>query len=317
MAVQQDIILNFKTNLDAAKADISQLATLYQQSLVPQGQPGAFDDSQRAQVESVVAQQAQAKGIDVEVVKKTLLDIANIQQQIEQIEEQREARQQAITELNEKAGAAAQNRMAQEQKAKEILGLTKDATRAQLEAKLAELKVGKDLNLSEAERAQKIEEVETLLRSAQAYGAASTRQSRKALDLANEQTEALEEQNQLFARIAELGDRIGLNQEEIDALEASIVRSKYEHTQAEKKNNAEKRKSLDLVEQEQRETEELNRLLQVQPDNFAKRAVSAVIYYEALNQLKRIARAAVNTIRDLDQALTDIAVVTDMTREES
>lgn len=317
MAIQQDIVLNFKTNLEQAKTSIGELATLHQQSLIPQGQPGALDDTQKAEVESLVTQRAQDKGISLDDTKKVLTEIAAIEEQINALSIGRVEREQKISELNEKAGAAAANRILQENKAKELVGLTAKATREQLEAKITALKIGKNLNISEEERVKQLEEVDKLLKSAQSYGGVATRNSNKAVELANEQAMALQTQEDAFARIAVIGKEITLNAEELDTLITYTTKGVIDRNKAEKQNTKEKEKAVKLAQKETQETEDLNRLLETQPDNFAKRAISAVIYYEALNQLKRIARAAVNTIKDLDRALTDIAVVTSMTRQES
>lgn len=317
MAIQQDIVLNFKTNLEQAKTSIGELATLHQQSLIPQGQPGALDDTQKAEVESLVTQRAQDKGMSLDDTKKVLTEIAAIEAQINALSIGRVEREQKISELNEKAGAAAANRILQENKAKELVGLTAKATREQLEAKITTLKIGKNLNISEEERVKQLEEVDKLLKSAQSYGGVATRNSNKAVELANEQAMALQTQEDAFARIAVIGKEITLNAEELDTLITYTTQGVIDRNKAEKQNTKEKEKAVKLAEKETQETEDLNRLLETQPDNFAKRAISAVIYYEALNQLKRIARAAVNTIKDLDRALTDIAVVTSMTRQES
>lgn len=317
MAIQQDIVLNFKTNLEQAKTSIGELATLHQQSLIPQGQPGALDDTQKAEVESLVTQRAQDKGISLDDTKKVLTEIAAIEEQINALSIGRVEREQKISELNEKAGAAAANRILQENKAKELVGLTAKATREQLEAKITALKIGKNLNISEEERVKQLEEVDKLLKSAQSYGGVATRNSNKAVELANEQAMALQTQEDAFARIAVIGKEITLNAEELDTLITYTTKGVIDRNKAEKQNTKEKEKAVKLAQKETQETEDLNRLLETQPDNFAKRAISAVIYYEALNQLKRIARAAINTIKDLDRALTDIAVVTSMTRQES
>jgi chromosome segregation ATPase len=317
MAIQQDIVLNFKANLDEAKQNVSQLASLYQQSLIPQGQPGALDDSQKQQVESLVGERAQAAGMNVEDTRAALQQLADMHSEIEVIQERTAKNQEKISELNEKAGQAAVNRKVQEQKVKELLGLSADATRDQVEAKLAELRIAKNLNISEADRIQKLEESEKLLRSAQAYGAASVRHNNAVLSLTEEQTNNLEQQDILAAQLTNLGQRLKLTTEEQEILEASIMGYAIKHTAAQKKNNQAKQEAVKLAEEEEQQLKDIDRLLEKQPDNFAKRAVSAVLYYEALNQLKRIARAAVNTIQELDRALTDIAVVTDMNRQES
>jgi TP901 family phage tail tape measure protein len=51
--------------------------------------------------------------------------------------------------------------------------------------------------------------------------------------------------------------------------------------------------------------------------SFSKKAISALIYYEAMSSLKRVIRSAVETIKELDVALTDVAVVTSMNRDEA
>ena len=51
--------------------------------------------------------------------------------------------------------------------------------------------------------------------------------------------------------------------------------------------------------------------------SFASKAISAGIYYTAINQVKRLMRESVQVVKELDKAMTDAAIVTDMNRQEA
>jgi TP901 family phage tail tape measure protein len=51
--------------------------------------------------------------------------------------------------------------------------------------------------------------------------------------------------------------------------------------------------------------------------SFASKAISAGIYYTAINAVKRLMRESVQVVKELDKAMTDAAIVTDMNRQEA
>jgi TP901 family phage tail tape measure protein len=51
--------------------------------------------------------------------------------------------------------------------------------------------------------------------------------------------------------------------------------------------------------------------------SFASKAIAAGLYYTAINQVKRLMRESVQVVKELDKAMTDAAIVTDMNRQEA
>jgi TP901 family phage tail tape measure protein len=51
--------------------------------------------------------------------------------------------------------------------------------------------------------------------------------------------------------------------------------------------------------------------------SFASKAISAGLYYTAINAVKRLMRESVQVVKELDKAMTDAAIVTDMNRQEA
>lgn len=317
MAIQQDIVLNFKANLDAAKQDLTALASLYQQSLKPQGDPEALTAGQRGQVERAISERAAATGVPEEQVKQILQEVLALEEQYKQkkAESAKIAERQIV--LSEREVEATQKKNNALGNAAELLGLQRNAGIDVIKQRLEELKTSDQLNMSEKERLALIKQVEDEMKTASTQSGRLTKTLNEQTSLHNQQIDLNNDLNKIYADIRAELTKIAKTDEERDLIEQQLLPRLMEQHQQLKIITKEREKSAAAADKEQKETEEINEALKKVPDSFAKKAVSAVIYYEALNALKRVARAAVNTLRDLDAALTDIAVVTDMTREES
>lgn len=317
MAVQQDIILNFKANIDQAKTDLTSLASVFQQSMIPQGQPGALDDAQRGQVEQAITERATASGIPEAEVKKILQEVLLLEEEYKQ----KKAESATITErqvlLGQREVEATQKKNEALSNAASLLGLQKNASRDLIKQKLEELKLGKDSTLTDEERLAQIKEIEAQLQIASVQSGRLTKTYKEQANLHNQQVTINEKLNQVYGNIRDQLTKIAATDQERDLIEERLMPRLLEQQLQLQKNTKEREAAVAAAEKEQKETEEINAALRKAPDSFAKKAVSAVLYYEALNALKRVARAAITTLRDLDAALTDIAVVTNMNREES
>jgi TP901 family phage tail tape measure protein len=51
--------------------------------------------------------------------------------------------------------------------------------------------------------------------------------------------------------------------------------------------------------------------------SFASKAIAAGLYYTAINGVKKLMRESVQVVKELDKAMTDAAIVTDMNRQEA
>jgi hypothetical protein len=72
-----------------------------------------------------------------------------------------------------------------------------------------------------------------------------------------------------------------------------------------------------LSESEAKAKEEIADAERELKDSFAGKITSAYLYFQALNAVKRVVRAAIRTITELDKAFTDIAFVTSFNIEET
>lgn len=79
---------------------------------------------------------------------------------------------------------------------------------------------------------------------------------------------------------------------------------------SQKSANDEKKKSIELSDKN-------TKALGGEGGGFASNAISAGLYYTVLNQVKRLIRESVQVVRELDKAMTEAAVVTEMNREEA
>ena len=81
------------------------------------------------------------------------------------------------------------------------------------------------------------------------------------------------------------------------------------------------RKTQKLSNEEKKEEIEGSKKATDQNNNEAKslasKAISAGLYYTAINAVKRIIRESIQVVRELDKAMTDAAIVTDMNRQEA
>lgn len=317
MAIQQDIVLNFKSNIDQAKNDVTTLASLYQQSLVPQGQPGALDASQQGQVQDLIAQRAADTGMSQEQVKQVLQEVVNLEQQHIALQKEGEEIDQRKVVLADRIQEATEKKNAALNEARNILGLEADASQEVIRAKLKELQTSQTLGISEKERNQKIARLRELLKEAGTQSGRITKSQRESADLASKQIDLQGRLDGLYSQIRAELTKIVKTDEERDAIEKNLMPLLMQQQAILTQNTREREKSTKAAKEEEQVTKDINNTLAKVPGTFAQKAVGALLYYEALNQLKRIARAAINTLRDLDKALTDIAVVTSMNREES
>lgn len=79
---------------------------------------------------------------------------------------------------------------------------------------------------------------------------------------------------------------------------------------SQKSANDEKKKSIELSDKN-------TKALGGEGGGFASNAISAGLYYTVLNQVKRLIRESIQVVRELDKAMTEAAVVTDMNRQEA
>lgn len=79
---------------------------------------------------------------------------------------------------------------------------------------------------------------------------------------------------------------------------------------AQKAGNDEKRKEIELSDQSVKSHNRENQ-------SIASKAISTGIYYTLLNTGKRIMREAINAVKEMDKAMTEAAIVTDMNRKEA
>lgn len=79
---------------------------------------------------------------------------------------------------------------------------------------------------------------------------------------------------------------------------------------SQKSANDEKKKEIELTD----ESAKANRN---EGQSFASKAISAGLYYTAINAVKRLMRESIQVVQELDRAMTEAAIVTDMNRQEA
>jgi TP901 family phage tail tape measure protein len=89
------------------------------------------------------------------------------------------------------------------------------------------------------------------------------------------------------------------------------LREVYEKLRkTQKAGNDEKKKEIEG-------TKESTNANNAEAKSFASKAISAGLYYTAINAVKRLMRESVQVVKELDKAMTDAAIVTDMNRQEA
>jgi hypothetical protein len=315
---RQTINLDFKANISQAKESIVSLAQAYRQAL-ESGDPG-----QRDQVQQLIQERSAAMapgGFDVDAISAQLEKSIALQKEFESSEIKINELKQASLRVEEEARQIQRDKKVLLEEAAQILGKEGGIKITELRQEFALIQknneeLQKKGKLTEEDR----KKAKDLFNILQGYDGQLDRQNNKnkeAKKIEEDKTALLKEQRVRTEQIAKVLETLAVDEESRLQVMAELIRFHIETEESLKRST----KAAEQLTQEsikiKKEQKEVADTIASAKDSFAGKAVAAFIYYQALTALRRVARAAVSTLKELDKALTDIAVVTSMSREES
>lgn len=317
MAIVQDVLLKFNADTSDITRNAVDLAARFQQSQIPAGEAGSLDAKERAALEEEIKSRAAATGLTYKEVRDTLAEMNRIAEEIATIEQENKTLKDQQLELDKAGVEQLAKKQEKLREAATLAGLAENATHEEIVARRDELSLlNKKGQLNKKEQAE-LKQINHLLRSAGGHQGEYTKLVAKNADLTEKLRTNTEKIDNSINRYSTISRTIVKSKEEeeniMERLAGLQIRSTTALNVAAKNADSVKK----ALEKATAETVAMERATNRTKDNFATKAISALAYYEALTLLKRAARAAAQTLRDLDRALTDIAVVTTMTREES
>ena len=315
--INQKIKLQFETDLQQAKQDVTKLGELFEQSTKPTAAQGALSGEQQASLEGEISRRAQDLGISPDEVKKTLEDINKLKEQARSIDQQNTEIQDENVKLAEKVKQAQEDENAAIQRAGNLLGLTGKFSKAEVDIAREKLRTSKDLNISEKERKETLaavtKEYSVAHGAVRRIGNAQAKQSENILktnDNIKKQGTFVDDIRKRFLSLTRTTD-------ERETVEGKVTKEIVQQRIEMNKNEQAAENIEKATRKNVKAQEEYSRQIKQTPDSFGGKVTSAFLYYQALSAVRRVARDAVRTITELDKALTDIAVVTSMTRKET
>jgi chromosome segregation ATPase len=315
--IKQKVSLQFETDLQQAREDVTKLGELFEQSTKPTAGQGALSAEQKAGLEGEIGQRATDIGLSPEEVKQVLADINQLKQEARSIDQQNLEIEQENIALKEKAKLAKEDELAALARAATLLKLPANATREEIELARQKLKTSQDLNISEKERKELNAAINQEFRIAQ--GALKRQNNslvaqQKNVEIINENTN---KQGGLVDRARKFYLKLTKSVEERDTVEGKVTQEIVKQRIELGKNQKAVKAIEDQTKRNEKAEREYGDAIRNTPDSFGGKVTSAFLYFQALTAIKRVAREAVRTITELDKALTDIAVVTTMTRQQT
>ena len=317
MAVKQTVVLNFKTQLDEAKTDILSLADLYKKSMIAPGQEGALSSPERLAVADVASQRAIESGISPEEMNKVLEDVnqilekeEGIRQRLFELSTKREDAEKRITEREaEKVQLIAQ--------AAQLMGLRKDANLQEVIAAKEKLALEIEGGKASKEQIATYNTLNDLLGQVGTKNRSLGQLVRNNTDIIGQQTAVLNEQDDIFDKLRKALIGINITEDERTEIERKLLPVLIDQTTQIKALEVAQKKSVAAAKENDKVQKDINNSLKKMPVTFAEKATSAFLYFQAVQAIRRVVRAAVQTLVELDKALTDIAIVTNMNRQET
>jgi DNA repair exonuclease SbcCD ATPase subunit len=315
--VKRKVLLQFDTDLQQAKQDVTKLGELYEQSTNPTAQQGALSAEQKGALESEIGTRAADLGQSPEQVKKTLEDINKLKQEARSLDQQNAELDEKNIALAEKSKKAKDDENAAIKRAGELLGLKGDFTKKDVDAARETLRTSKDLAMSDKERSTLLKQVNREYDTAR--GAVRRQNNaladqQKNITIINENTN---KQGKLVDDIRGKYLKLTRTTDERDTVEGKVTEEIVKQRLELGKNEKAAKNIATATENNAKAHAEYTRQIKQTPDTFGGKITSAFLYYQALSAVRRVAREAVRTITELDKALTDIAVVTSMTRQQT
>ena len=315
---RQTINLDFKANISQAKESVVSLAQVYRQALE------SGDTQQRAQVNELLAQRSEAMGpggFTMDGIAAELQKSIDLQKEYEASSERLNELTKSSLRVEEEIRQINRDKTSLLEEASKILGKDNTLKITELRSEFALLQknneaLAKKGQLTEEDR-QKADAVLQVLKK---YESALEQQKNttKEAKTINEQSLVIDQRRQaIIDAIRTALESLTLTEDERSLITSDNLGMLLETEQSYKRSTATAEQLAKESAKIKKEQKEVSDTIADAKDGFAGKAVQAFIYYQALTALRRVARAVVSTLRELDASLTDIAVVTSLSREES
>jgi TP901 family phage tail tape measure protein len=272
---------------------------------------------QEKQVMELIVQKAQALNMTTQEYQGLLGNINSIMTEEKNLSIQiaelqaKELRQAADIEQKERERSALISKMAVD------LGLNANATLEEVIAKRDSLAAEQATGKQKAKNNQLIEQTNRSLAEVQTKNRSIGQLNHQRQKTLEQQKATIDQQGAAFDRLRAIFDKLNLSSAEREEIEKRLVPALMAQTTQATVLEKKQRDTAKAARDNEKAQRGINNALKEMPANFAEKATQAFLYYQAINAIRRVARAAVQTLVELDKALTDIAIVTNLNREET
>jgi TP901 family phage tail tape measure protein len=197
------------------------------------------------------------------------------------------------------------------------LGLSANATQEEIIAKRDSLVAEQATGRQKEKNRKLIEATNRGLEEVKSKNLSIGQLTRRLGENLDKQKNKIAEQASLFDQLRVIFDKLNLSAKERDEIEARLTPTLMNQTAEAEKVRRKTEQTAKAARDNERAQRGVNSALKEMPANFAEKAGQAFIYYQAINAIRRVARAAVQTLVELDRTLTDIAIVTNLNREQT
>ena len=315
---KQTINLDFKANIANAKESLVSLAQAYRQAME------SGDSKQQDQVQKLIQERSAAMGpggFDVDAISAELEKAIALQKEFEASEVKINELKQASLRVEEEARQIQRDKKSLLDEAAQILGKEGGIKITELRQEFALIQknneeLEKKGKLTEEDR-QRAKDLFNILEGYDGQLDKQNNKNKEAKKIEEEKSKLLKEQRARTQQIAKVLEKLALDEDSRSQVMAELLRFHIETEESLKRSTKEAERLTQESIKIKKEQKEVASTLASAKDSFAGKAIQAAIYYQALTTLRRVARAAVATLKELDKALTDIAVVTSMNRQQA
>ena len=315
---KQTITLDFKANIENAKNSLVSLAQAYRQAME------SGDPAQKSEVQKAIQERTadpSSPFSDTDQISAQLEKAIALQKEFEASEIKINDLKQSSLRFEEEARQIQRDKKTLLDEAAQILGKEGGIKITELRQEFALLQknneeLAKKGQLTEEDK-QRAKDLFNILEGYEDQLNKQKDTNLQAKKIEDQKTDALKEQKVRTEQIAKILESLALTDDERAKVMGDLLLLHVETEESLKRSTKEAERLTQESVKIKKEQKEVANTLAGAKDSFAGKAIQAAIYYQALTTLRRVARAAVSTLRELDKALTDIAVVTAMSREQS
>jgi chromosome segregation ATPase len=282
------------------------------------------DSKQQDQVQKLIQERSAAMGpggFDVDAISAELEKAIALQKEFEASEVKINELKQASLRVEEEARQIQRDKKSLLDEAAQILGKEGGIKITELRQEFALIQknneeLEKKGKLTEEDR-QRAKDLFNILEGYDGQLDKQNNKNKEAKKIEEEKSKLLKEQRARTQQIAKVLEKLALDEDSRSQVMAELLRFHIETEESLKRSTKEAERLTQESIKIKKEQKEVASTLASAKDSFAGKAIQAAIYYQALTTLRRVARAAVATLKELDKALTDIAVVTSMNRQQA